>query len=81
MIQFSDNQDDWDIDANLNLISHSCGFEAEFRGSEIYGIKHFPIEATILDIRRMVVKAEEILSQSYNHSMGSQGSDSFMVMK
>ena len=81
MIQFNESQDDWDIDANLNLISHSCGFEAEYRGNEIYGIRHFPIEATILDIRRMVIKAEQILSQTYNHSTGSQGSDSFIVMK
>ncbi|MES9971396.1 MAG: hypothetical protein ABW092_15290 [Candidatus Thiodiazotropha sp.] len=80
MIQFNENED-WDIDAKLNLISHRCGFEAEYKGNEIYGIKRFPIEATILDIRGMVVKAEEVLSQAYNHSLGSLGSDSLMVMK
>jgi hypothetical protein len=55
----------WNIDARLSLISHRCGFEAEYRGSEIYGIKQFPIEATIIDIRNMVARAEEVLSTSY----------------
>ncbi|MEW8508030.1 MAG: hypothetical protein AB2598_15135 [Candidatus Thiodiazotropha sp.] len=67
MIKF-DRNDGWEIDAKQRLISHSCGFEAEFKGCEIYGIKHFPIEATISDIRNMVVKAEEILSNSSRHS-------------
>jgi hypothetical protein len=81
MIEFDENED-WDIDAKLNLISHQCGFEAEFKGSQIYGIRHFPVEATIIDIRQMVAKAEEILSLSYNHTMGNQGgSDSFLVME
>ncbi|MBT3046036.1 MAG: hypothetical protein AB2728_10375 [Candidatus Thiodiazotropha sp.] len=63
MIQF-DRNDGWKIDAKQRLIRHSCGFEAEFKGCEIYGIKHFPIEATIRDIRNMVVKAEEILAEA-----------------
>ncbi|MEW8027979.1 MAG: hypothetical protein AB2792_19125 [Candidatus Thiodiazotropha sp.] len=68
MIQFDQN-DGWNIDADLSLISHRCGFEAEYKGNEVYGIKQFPIEATILDIRNMVSKAEEILSSSYHHHM------------
>jgi hypothetical protein len=63
-----DQNDGWNIDTNLNLISHSCGFEAEYKGSEIYGIKQFPVEATITDIRKMVTKAEEILSSSQHKS-------------
>jgi hypothetical protein len=61
-----DKNDGWKIDANLSLISHSCGFEAEYKGNEIYGINHFPLEATIIDIRNMVSKAEEVLSSSYH---------------
>ncbi|MES9993362.1 MAG: hypothetical protein ABW098_15540 [Candidatus Thiodiazotropha sp.] len=67
MIQFNGNNG-WKIDTKQRLISHSCGFEAEFKGIEIYGIKHFPIEATITDIRNMVTKAEEILSDSSERS-------------
>ena len=63
-----DQEDGWKIDSKLSLISHSCGFEAEYKGREIYGIKHFPIEATIRDIRKMVTKAEELLSTSRNRS-------------
>lgn len=59
-----DQNDGWKIDPSLSLISHCCGFEAEYKGHEIYGIKHFPIEATIRDIRKMVSKAEELLSTS-----------------
>ncbi|MEW7985110.1 MAG: hypothetical protein AB2805_18160 [Candidatus Thiodiazotropha sp.] len=69
MLQIDQN-DGWNIDADLSLISHSCGFEAEFKGNEVYGIKQFPIEATILDIRNMVSRAEEILSGSYHHQLG-----------
>jgi hypothetical protein len=61
-----DENDGWKIDANHSLISHSCGFEAEYKGNEIYGINQFPIEATILDIRNMVCKAEQVLSNSYH---------------
>jgi hypothetical protein len=64
MIHF-DQDDGWEIDASLGLISHSCGFEAEYKGNEIHGINQFPLEATILDIRNMVSKAEEVLSNSY----------------
>jgi hypothetical protein len=60
-----DQNEGWNIDTNLSLISHSCGFKAEYKGREIYGIKQFPDEATITDIRNMVTKAEEILSSSY----------------
>jgi hypothetical protein len=59
-----DQNDGWNIDPRLSLISHSCGFEAEYKGKEIYGIKQFPIEATIIDIRNMVTRAEEVLSTS-----------------
>jgi hypothetical protein len=67
---FKINQENgWDIDTRLSLISHSCGFEAEYKGSEIYGIKQFPIEATILDIRNLVSRAEEVLSNSYSQKL------------
>lgn len=64
-----DQDDDWNIDPRLSVISHSCGFEAEYKGSEIYGIKQFPIDATILDIRNMVSRAEEVLTNHYPHTL------------
>jgi hypothetical protein len=68
MIQI-DQFEGWNIDSRLSLISHRCGFEAEYRGREIYGIKQFPIEATILDIRNMVTKAEQVLAHSLPHQI------------
>jgi hypothetical protein len=59
-----DQDDGWTIDSRHNLISHNCGFEAEYKGNEIYGIKQFPIDATVIDIRNMVSRAEEILSDA-----------------
>ncbi|MCU7932398.1 MAG: hypothetical protein KZQ90_16475 [Candidatus Thiodiazotropha sp. (ex Codakia rugifera)] len=54
---------EWQIDSEKGLITHRSGFQAEFKGDCIYGIKHFAIEATIRDIRDLVVKAEKILSR------------------
>ncbi|MES9940624.1 MAG: hypothetical protein ABW104_11600 [Candidatus Thiodiazotropha sp. 6PLUC2] len=52
----------WQVNADQQLISHQNGFKAEYKGDNIYGIKHFPVEATIRDIRDMVTKAEEVLA-------------------
>ncbi|MCU7923511.1 MAG: hypothetical protein KZQ88_12535 [Candidatus Thiodiazotropha sp. (ex Dulcina madagascariensis)] len=59
-----DEDDGWQIHVEKRLITHRSGFKAEYKDASIYGIKHFPIEATIRDIRDMVVRAEEILSRS-----------------
>ena len=58
-----DDDDGWHVNTDQRLITHRNGFKAEFKGHSIYGIKHFPIEATIRDIRDMVLKAEEVLSR------------------
>ncbi|MBV2121735.1 MAG: hypothetical protein B6D70_00690 [gamma proteobacterium symbiont of Stewartia floridana] len=61
---FTFNEDEgWQVNADQQLITHQNGFKAEYKGNCIYGIKHFPIEATIHDIRNMVSKAEEFLSR------------------
>jgi hypothetical protein len=62
MHEFNDD-DGWQVHVNQRLITHRNGFKAEFKGNSIYGIKHFPIEATIHDIRNMVEKAEEVLAR------------------
>ncbi|MES9830697.1 MAG: hypothetical protein ABW157_18795 [Candidatus Thiodiazotropha sp. LLP2] len=53
----------WQVNADQQMISHQNGFKAEFKGSNIYGIKHFPVEATIRDIRDMVLRAEKFLAR------------------
>ncbi|MEJ2621249.1 MAG: hypothetical protein P8163_13580 [Candidatus Thiodiazotropha sp.] len=58
-----DDDECWQVNADKQLITHQNGFKAEFKGNSIYGIKHFPVEATIHDIRNMVNKAEEFLSR------------------
>ncbi|MCU7876125.1 MAG: hypothetical protein KZQ84_04860 [Candidatus Thiodiazotropha sp. (ex Lucinoma borealis)] len=57
------DRNEWQVDSEKGLITHRSGFQAEFKGDCIYGIKHFATEATIRDIRDMVVKAEQILSR------------------
>jgi hypothetical protein len=58
----------WEIQAENSLIIHQSGFRAEFRGSSVYSIKHFPYEATIHDIRNWVKKAELLLAHAMNGS-------------
>ncbi|MET0091391.1 MAG: hypothetical protein ABW068_15465 [Candidatus Thiodiazotropha sp.] len=62
MYEFKDDEG-WQVNTHQRLITHRNGFKAEFKGNSIYGIKHFPLEATIRDIRDMVLKAEEVLSR------------------
>jgi hypothetical protein len=58
-----DDDNGWQVNTDQQLITHRNGFKAEYKGNSIYGIKHFPVEATIRDIRDMVLKAEEVLSR------------------
>lgn len=62
MSKFHDDEG-WHVNDKQQLITHQNGFKAEYKGSSIYGIKHFPLEATIRDIRDMVLKAEEVLAR------------------
>ncbi|MEJ2611208.1 MAG: hypothetical protein P8179_14270 [Candidatus Thiodiazotropha sp.] len=59
-----DTDDGWQVNSVQRVITHQNGFKAEFKGGNIYGIKHFPHEATIRDIRDMVLKAEEFLARN-----------------
>jgi hypothetical protein len=51
----------WEIQTENGLIIHQSGFKAEYRGTCVYSIKHFPYEATIHDIRNWVKQAEHLL--------------------